>query len=117
MRRRYARRKLRSSRVLGESMTFGNGDADGRPPATTGFDFQLTSSGPSTTSEGSAATHDFGLTSTRASGRRRQAVDTRGIGLTAGILIGVVALLAAAAFTGWTLVQNAEADVKADSAA
>ena len=102
-------------------MTFGNGDIDQRPPATPAFDFQVRSSAPSSGPTGPTGTpggtHDFGLTSSRTSQRRRRGVDTRAVGVTVGIVVGAVVVLAAAGLTGWTLVQNAEAEVKADSAA
>ena len=98
-------------------MTFDNGDADRRPPTSPSFDFQVRPSSAQGADPANPGTAGFGLTSSRTYKRRPRGVDGRAVGLTVGIVVGIVALLGGAAFTGWTLVQNAEAEVKADSAA
>ena len=93
-------------------MTIPTGDPN-RPVAPV-FDFGL--GGPSTSSPDTP--NEFGVSSRpRAELRRRSRVDSRSFGVP--IVIGLVILVVAggAAFAGWSLVQQSEAEVKADSAA
>jgi len=98
-------------------MTFGTGGDQGGTPSG-GFDFMVSSNSGrsgSTGPDASKSALDFSDRPRQA--RRRSGVDTGAIIRTAVVVVLAAAIVGIAGFTAYTVVQNAEADVKADSAA
>ena len=89
-------------------MTFGSGGDLGSRPGTGSFDFGLTPSSQSTTGGDGASRGDR---------RRRRGPDRHVVGRVVVISALSLALIGAAGFAAWSMVQRSEAEVKADSAA
>ena len=100
-------------------MTFGTGGDQGGQQTSGGFDFMLsTRSTPTTGTTPAESPHqgfDFSDRPTRKR-RRSSGIDTGALVRTGAVVVLALAVVGIAGFTAYTLVQNAEAEVRADSA-
>ena len=100
-------------------MTLGTGGDQGGSPSG-GFDFMLATDPerPRSTTESSSPHQGFDFSDRpRRDRRKASGIDGSALLRTGVVVVLALAVVGIAGFTGFTLVQNAEAEVKADSAA